>query len=315
MQLFTLFSPPQLGHGLPFRPMISRFSLCLVVSWLPVLSGWAAGVWIDSSQVTLTSTGTTVINTRLRASAGGADQLMADGGGTTASSGATLSHNLGNVGAVSARTYAFTLEHRLGQGLIFRLVDDQPTPRTWILAYGSTFSPSLPAAGPTTSVASQATLGGTAPASLAGFNSLRLEVQATETNPAPPAELASLSGLVFSSPTLSVVDGAFDAISMTPTTPGQTSGEIVGGVPLPATPGFGFQRLVADESFTDHNWTLGGTIHLQRSGGGDGEGVRMLISGQQVTAIFPPAAPIPEPTVLGLMAFAGALVSRRRPGR
>ena len=153
------------------------------------------------------------------------------------------------------------------------------------------------------------------PAGLAAFNSLRLEVQATETNPAAPAELASLGGLVFSSPTLSVVDGAFEALTMTPTTPGQTSGEIVGGVPLGATAGMGFQRLVADESLTAHNWTLAGTIHLQRSGGGDGEGVRMLISGQQVTAIFPPAAPIPEPTVIGLLSFAGALVRRRRPGR
>lgn len=293
--------------------MCSRLLAFLVISLAPALPGWGAGVWIDSSQVTLTSTGATVINARLRASAGGADQLMADGGGSTATSGSTLSHNLGNVGAVSSKNYAFTLEHRLGQGLIFKLVDNQITPRTWVLAYGGTFSPALPSAGPTTSVTAQATLGGTPYSGLAGFNSLRLEVQATEPNPAPPTEVASLSGLVFSSPTLSVIDGAFDALTMSPTTPGQTSGEVVGGLPLTATPGIGFQRLVADESLTSHDWTLGGTIHLQRSGGGDGEGVRLLISGQQVAAIFPPAAPIPETTVVALLVLAGSLALCRRP--
>ena len=278
----------------------------------PGVTGWAAGVWIDSSQVTLSATGATVINARLRASAGGADQMMADGGGTNATSGATLSNNLGNVAAVSARTYGFTLEHRLGQGMIFTLVDDQTTPQTWVLGYGSGFSPALPTASGTVAVASQATLGGAAPSALPSFNSLRLEVQASVAQPAAPAELASVSGLYFASPTMSLADGAFDAMAVTPTTPGQTSGEIVGGVPAVASPGFGFQRLVADESLTAHNWTLGGTVHLQRSGGGDGETVRLLISGQQVTASFPPTAPIPEPAVAALAGMAAGVLMRRR---
>ena len=277
--------------------------------------GWGAGVWIDSSQVTLSATGATVINARLRASAGGADQLLADGGGTNATSGTTLSHNMGNVGAVSSRDYAFTLEHRLGQGLIFQLVDNQATPQTWVLAYGSGFSPALPTAGPRTNVASQSTLGGAPAAALPSFNSLRLELQASEAHAGGAAELASLGGLYFSSPTLSLQDGAFDAITVTPTTPGVTSGEVVGGVAATAANGFAFQRLVADDSLTAHNWTLGGTVHLQRSGGGDGEGVRMVISGQQVTAVFPPIGPIPEPAVVGLMGAAGVLALRRRRGQ
>lgn len=281
----------------------------------PGAAGLGAGVWIDSSQVTLSTTGATVINARLRASAGGADQLMADGGGSVATSGATLSHNFGNVGAVSARTYGFTLEHRLGQGMIFTLVDDQSTPRTWVLGYGSGFSPALPAASGTVAVGSQATLGGVEPSALPAFNSLRFEVQASVSQPAAPAEVASVSGMYFASPTMSVRDGAFDAMTMTPTTPGQASGEVVGGVPIVASTGFGFQRLVADEPLTAHDWTVGGTVHLQRSGGGDGETVRFLISGQQVTASFPPSGPIPEPEVAVLLGMAaGVMIRRRRPG-
>jgi MYXO-CTERM domain-containing protein len=289
--------------------------LGLVAVAFPAGMGWGAGVWIDSSQVTLSSTGVTVINARLRASAGGADQLLADGGGTNATSGTTLAHNMGNVGAISSRDYAFTLEHRLGQGLIFQLVDTQTTPQTWVLAYGSGFAPALPTAGPRTTVASQSTLGGVAPSGLPTFNSLRLEVQASEAHAGGTAELATLGGLYFSSPTLSLQDGAFEAITVTPTTAGSTSGEVVGGVATTAANGFAFQRLVADESLTGHNWTLGGTVHLQRSGGGDGEGVRMLISGQQVTAVFPSVGPIPEPAAAGLLGLAGALGLRRRRGQ
>jgi MYXO-CTERM domain-containing protein len=161
-------------------------------------------------------------------------------------------------------------------------------------------------------VASQATLGGVAPVGLAGFNSLRLQVQATDSHAGGTAESASMSGLYFSSPTLTVQDGAFDAVTVTPTTPGLAFGEVVGGVPTTAATGFGFQRLVADESFTAHNWTLGGTVHVQRSGGGDGDGVNMVVYGQQVTAVFPPTGVVPEPAVAGLLALAAALALRRR---
>lgn len=279
----------------------------------PTMSGWGAGVWIDSSQVTLSSTGATVINARLRASAGGADQMMADGGGTNATSGATLGHNHGSVGAISSRNYAFTLEHRVGQGMIFRLVDNQSTPQTWLLAYGSGFSPALPI-GPTTTVSTQATLGGMSPAGLPNFNSLRLEVQASAAHPAPPEESVVVSGLYFSSPTLTLQDGALDAMATTPTTPGQTSGEVVNGVPITAAAGFGYQRLVSDEPLNGHNWTLGGVVQLQRSGGGDGETVRLVISGQQVTASFPPLTPTPEPASAMLLLLGGALAFRRRRG-
>jgi MYXO-CTERM domain-containing protein len=295
--------------------MKPHLCLALLAVVLPAGDGWGAGVWIDSSRVTLSNTGATVINARLRASAGGSDQLMADGGGTNATSGTTLSHNMGNVGSVSSRDYAFTLEHRLGQGLIFQLVDNQTAPQSWVLAYGSGFSPALPTPGPRANVVSQSNLGGAPPGGLPVFNSLLLELQASEAHSGGVAELATLGGLYFSSPTLSLQDGAFDAVVVTPTTPGTTSGEVVGGVPVTALNGFAFQRLVADDSLTAHNWTLGGTVHLQRSGGGDGEGVRMLISGQQVTAVFPPIGPIPEPAAAGLLGLAGALGLRRRRGR
>ncbi|MFN0127411.1 MAG: PEP-CTERM sorting domain-containing protein [Verrucomicrobiales bacterium] len=285
----------------------------LVGMLAPTLSGWGAGVWIDSSQVTLSSAGATVINARLRASAGGTDQMMADGGGTNATSGPTLGHNLGTVATISSRNYAFTLEHRVGQGMIFRLVDNQFTPQTWLLAYGSGFSPALPV-GPTTTVSTQATLGGVSPAGLPNFNSLRLEVQASAAHPAAPAESASVSGLSFSSPTLTLQDGALDPMATTPTTAGQTSGEVVGGVPITVAAGFGYQRLVSDEPLNAHDWRLGGVVRIQRSGGGDGETVRMVIYGQQVTATFPPLTPAPEPTSAMLLLLGGALAFRRRRG-
>jgi hypothetical protein len=283
--------------------------------WLGVTAvASGAGVWIDSSQVTLSSTGATVINARLRTSAAGVDQMMANGAGSTATIGATLGHNVGNVAAVSTRNFAFTLEHRVGQGLIFRLVDDEVPSQTWLLAYGTGFSPGLPPASTTVVVASQATLGGLTPASMPNFNSLQLEVRATDTNPAPPTESAEVSGLYFSSSTLALRDGAFEAVTMTPTTPGSASGEVVGGLAVTAPTGVGFQRLVADESLTAHDWTFGGMVHLQRSGGGDGEGVRFVISGQQVAATFPALAPVPEPTVPALLGLVAALGLRRRRG-
>ena len=98
---------------------------CLPLFLASGVSGWAAGVWIDSSQVALTSTGATVINARLRAASSGSDQLMANGGGSAATTGPTLGHNLGTVAAVSSREFAFTLEHRVGQGMIFRMVDTE----------------------------------------------------------------------------------------------------------------------------------------------------------------------------------------------
>jgi len=293
--------------------MMKRFSKwCLPIFLISTVPGWAAGVWIDSSQVALTSTGATVINARLRAS-NGSDLTMADGAGSAATTGPTLGHNLGTVGAVSSQQYAFTLEHRVGQGMIFRMVDNQTTSQTWVLAYGSGFSPGLPGASPPTlNVATQATLGGRPPSGLAGFNSLRLEVQASEAHAAAPAEEARLSGLYFTSPTLSVQDGAFDPVVMTPTTPGQAFGEVVGGVATVAPDGFAFQRLVADEPLTAHDWTLGGNVLVQRSGGGDGESVRFVVYGQQVTAVFLAVDPIPEPTAALLCGLAGLLGLRRR---
>jgi len=278
------------------------------------MPGWGAGVWIDSSQVTLSNTGATVINARFRASAGGVDQLMADGGGTNATSGTTLEHNLGATAAISSREYAFTVEHRVGQGMIFRLVENQSSPQTWLLAYGANFDPVLPI-GPTTTVATQGTLGGVAATTMPQFNSLRLEVQASEAHPAPPPEEASVSGLYFSSPTLAVLDGAWSSMTMTPTTPGHASGEVVDGMPVTVPTGIGYQRLVAEDSLTAHDWVLGGMVRLQRSGGGDGESVRLVIYGQQVTAAFPSLNPTPEPSVVAMLAMGAALAWRRRRGR
>lgn len=261
----------------------------------------------------MTSTGATVINARLRASAGGTDQSMANGGGTAPTSGTALAHNLGNVVTISHRDYAFSLEHRVGQGFLFRLVDTQSTPETWLLAYGSGFAPALPGTlDPDVTVATQTTLGGVAPAGLAEFNSLRLEVQATQVDRAPPAEEVRVSGMYFSSPTLSLQDGSFDNVVVTPTTPGRAFGEVVGGVAPTVADGFAFQRLVADEPLTAHDWTLGGQVHLQRSGGGDGEAVRFVIQGQQVSAVFAVVGPVPEPATAGLLAMAGLMLVRRR---
>jgi hypothetical protein len=102
-------------------------------------------------------------------------------------------------------------------------------------------------------------------------------------------------------------DGALSNITVTPTSPGTVSGEAVGGIAVAPTVGNGFQRIVSDVNFQTYNWLPTGKVNLDKSITGGDETVRLVISGQQITATF-----IPEPTSSALLLVSGLALGLRR---
>lgn len=291
------------------HPTLCGMSLCISAP-----SALAAIFVANAPSTVIDAVGSTAFNAKLRLSAGNFDQSLATTGGTGA--GNVVSANLGTIPIISATSYQFTLQHRVGQGFIFTTIGNQPTPLTSIVAFGSGFSPALPTANATTSVSSAATLssntaGGPqiAATALANYNSLRLEVRTSEVAGDPP-ESITFANLVFNSPTIFLADGSLTTSgTIVPLTPGSASGEIVNGIPTVAATGTLFQRIITDEPLNNHDWSFSGNVQLVRSGTGDGEGLRFVIYGQTVTATL-----IPEPssTALGLLTLASLLLRRKR---
>jgi hypothetical protein len=281
------------------------------------LCAQAATVYINSNDVTINALGAEVLNAKFRASQGNFDASIATGSGT--GSGNAVGVNLGTVSTVTSRTYIFNFSHRVGQGYLMTTTDNRPTPTTSYAGFGSNFVPAPPPNGPNSNV--QATLAAApssptfiTPAQLPGFNSLRIDVRVSEIA-GNPAEQITLASLAFSSSTLSMGTGAFTGGTTFSTTPGNASGEVVAGAPVVLGSGLYRQRLVADVDLTQHDWDLSGSFQIIRSGGGDGEAARIVITGQSISAITPIlAAPEPSRTVFMLMGLGLMLMRRRRHG-
>jgi hypothetical protein len=273
----------------------------------------AANVLINSAYSTIHSTGGTAFNAKFRASAGNFDQSLAVGSSTSGVN--TVSRNVGTLSQISATSYQFTLEHRVGQGLVFTLVSTVAGTNSTV-AFGTGFFPGLPLATTTTAttLVNPATSTAIGVGALPSYNSLRIEARASQAYAGAPDELLTWSGMSFSSPTLTVVDGSFSSGSTSPTTPGSASGEVVGGVPTTAGTGFYFQRLASTAPLELHNWTLSGTVHLMRNGTGGDETMRFIISGQQINwdSSWFAAAPEPSRVVLLLAGTLAMLLRRRR---
>ena len=240
----------------------------------------AASVYINSPLATPTGAGTTAAQMKFRAGRNAAwDSAFANGVGF----GATDSRQANLATSFAAgQTFQFTLENRPGQGLVYT-VKHAGSPDTTV-AWG-TFTP--PVTG--TVVTS---LGGLSTPTV--FNSITFETRATLAGSS-----AAVSGLVLSSPALSVANGAWQNVTMTPTTAGN------GGA------GISQQTLFSDINMATVPWTLSGTVTLTRPNtGGSAESVRSLFQLRQTPVSILVA--VPEPTSAAAVLAAGLLLNRRR---
>jgi hypothetical protein len=253
--------------------------------------GWLVGAWaaavfgpaLEAQIVVLSNTATTlpaVATARYRLSTSEWDLGIYNG--RPAPTGADfVTVNLGNESQLSGDTFRFSLEHRAGQGLIWKFFDnsDPLGPAGGTAAWG-TFTPVIPT-GSSTQV--RADLNGELPAQF--FNVLSLETRAF----AAGSEM-HLSNVAFSgATTVGTINNVSAFFNNT-------------GASYVAT-------LESDTDLSTFNWTLAGQIRGVKSGGG----------AETVTFNVHLVA-IPEPgtsalLLLGLMALLGASMRHRASGR
>lgn len=222
---------------------------------------------------------TAVAGMKVRASTTNWDQSLDAGGGTFA--GNFISANLGNTFTGGGRDFGFSIEHRAGQGFVFRITEaGRPDS---VLAWGD-FGGAVPG-----QVVS--TINGRTP--LTPFNALGIEARSTR-----PGASVSFSQMLFTSPTLSVAGGTFSSGTVTENT---TSGTSPTGTVQ--------QSLIADTGMALHDWTLTGIINLIRpAGAGGDENVKFTVNVLQSDYI----AHAPEPGTALLGALAGLTLLQRR---
>jgi hypothetical protein len=234
----------------------------------------AASVFINAPE-RVGGAGVALAGVKLRASPNDWDMSLGVGGGTSA--GNFIQADLGGSFSSPNRTINFTLEHRAGEGLIFRTVEGTNPEVT--LAWGSF---TTPVAG---SMVVPTINSNTPPQN---YNLLNLQAVAERAG-----ARVTFSNLLFASPTLDIGSGTFQSGSVQSSTPGGIT-----------------QSLIADGSLGDHNWTLSGTVSLQRPGQqpGSDDSVRF-----EVTAgLAPFLSVVPEPGVLLFAVPMAALLLQRR---
>jgi hypothetical protein len=288
-------------------------------------SAEAANVYInDYTNVTINSIGATAMNAKVRTSNNNFDQSVATGSGTAAS-GIFVQGNLGNVAVIDSRSYNFSLQHFVGKGYVFTTTVVPPVPSTpafipttVVTSYGTGFT-GLPAASPSTVLTNASTLlfgspaAATAPGALPAYNSLRIEARATNTTQVsgyPTTSSVVVTNLVFTG--ASTVYGSFNSGSISNGQAGNTSGEIVNGSAIAPSTGFWFQRLVSDTNLNTYDWTLTGTVTLDKNGTSGDENVRFIIYGQQINGIIIPPVPEPSRAALMLVGLVAMIVRRKR---
>ncbi|HWB03078.1 MAG TPA: hypothetical protein VG796_08655 [Verrucomicrobiales bacterium] len=242
----------------------------------------AASVYINSSLVTATGTGTTQAQMKLRAGRNAQwDAALANRVGFGANN-ALRTDLTSNFSA--GQIYQFSVENRPGEGIVYTVTPAGGAAST--VAWGNF---STPVNGTVVTTLN----GRTVPAD---FNTISFETLATLAG-----STASVSGLVFSSPDLNVADGAWQNVVMTPTTPGN------------AGMGTSQQTLFSDINMAAVPWTLSGIASLHRpNSAGAAENIRTFVQLRQTPiAIVQAAVPEPKSSATALLA-ASLLLGRRR---
>ncbi|WP_439545416.1 PEPxxWA-CTERM sorting domain-containing protein [Sandarakinorhabdus sp.] len=279
----------------------------------------ATTVFINDPDVRITAIDTLVLGAKYRMSNTNFDLSLDAGGGTQNVPGGPnfISTNLGNNASLNNVTFAFSLRHIAGQGIVFSMTNPSNVVRS--LAWGS-FTPALPTA-PTVAaaqlLASAAT--GETPGDLLSpgqlpMNTLHLEVTSLQR-----------SGQNYT-PVISLSDVAFAATGVT-----QQGSLITSQIVTPETnltnpnfnevgPGWASQWLVTNGNFWAFDWAVTGNVNMAYTGspGSVDEFVKFGISGKQAafTGINITGG-VPEPSSWAMLiagfGLVGAVMRRRRP--
>jgi histidinol-phosphatase (PHP family) len=274
----------------------------------------AATVSFNSASDPIDSVDVSSFNAKIRVSNTNFDQSLGIGGGTN-SSRSFIGTNLGNTSQINARTYDFSIENRVGQGIIFTVSDTQTTPTIRVLRFGSGFDPGItpPTSSPLNYLRiTTNSLGGVTYSGLSDFNSLLIQARANEVSSLTPDEQVTIQSISFTSATLTQ-EGSLDTGTVLSNTPGNGSGVTIGGNPVTPATGIWQQRVSADTNLKDHNWQLSGRLQLRRPAiSGSDENISFIVTGQNVTFV---PSPIPEPSraLLILLGGLGLVLQRRRP--
>ena len=267
--------------------MKSRYFAPLLLLTLFVSTGFATDVYVNDPIVTGITpvANSTVFGAAYLINNGGDDQLL----GLTESSG-EMSRQVGNTSALDTETWDFQLEHRAGEGIIFTL---SSVLVQHIIGWGTFAPPLSPACAPTC-----LTVNNLLP--IPGpYNSIDLKV--TTTVSGANNGVVDVKDLAFSGTTLTLSSGsAFTDMSGGPAASSST------------------QRILFDGDLSQEDWTLTGTVAIDKSGNGCPNCAIFAVTGSSVTAEFPPTGTeVPEPASFafaagGLVLLALGSLRRRR---
>ncbi|MBN8733113.1 MAG: PEP-CTERM sorting domain-containing protein [Acidobacteria bacterium] len=256
------------------------FAVCLFAA-----DAHAAAIYVNDPLITNITpvANSTIYGAKYRISQGNWD-LSLGMSDDTANAATYLQANPGNTSALSGITWNFRLQHILGEGIVFTLFRSTPTALVQhILSWGTFTSPPggstddfLPNGG------NPGTLTPVRP-----YNALNITAKALSQANGTQTGTVTLANLALSSPTLTLSPGS--AFINTTYLPGS---------------GLTTQRIFLNGDFSQHNYTLTGLVTLSKNTNGCDECAALSLTGSSVTAGFPqpPAAAVPEPTSLGLIA-------------
>ena len=285
--------------------MKSRVFAPLILLAAFVSNGFATDVYVNDPVITgiLPVANTTVFGATYQLQPGTSDRDQTLGlSEDTGTAGTFLGRNLGDRSDLTGDEWNFALQHITGQGLVFTLslVGSSPLVEH-IIGWGS-FVPALTAPAAPGGLTVDPTLpnspqpvGTTTPEQ--PYNAINIMVI---TGPQPNhANSVTIEDLAFSSPTLVLSAGSTLAVGMSGIDGTDDS-----------------QRILINGDFTQHNWTVTGTVTIVKSNNGCPECAVFAITGSTVEADFPAAA-IPEPASFGyaagglLLLIIGSLRRRR----
>lgn len=194
-----------------------------------------------------------------------------------------LQSNLGNTTALSGITWNFEFQHILGEGIVFTLFRSTSTGLVQHILSWGTFT--TPPGGTTDNFLPNGPNPGTLTPEQP-YNAINITAKALSQANGTQTGTVTLANLALSSPTLALSPGS----------------AFVNTTYLPGS-GLTTQSILINGDLSQHAYTLSGLVTLSKNTNGCDECAALSITGSSVTANFPPpAAEVPEPGTIGLLA-------------